>query len=167
MGLNRTMQYGNSTLLFLLQCSSQSLNRTMQYGNPIRKNLYTNTSSRFKSYYVVWKLDFSEYFVHNSLCLNRTMQYGNLLLLALPLYTDFGLNRTMQYGNRVTRAGGDLRVFSLNRTMQYGNNTLLISSAVLQQFKSYYVVWKLFSPVKTYSSTFGLNRTMQYGNLFC
>ena len=35
-------------------------------------------TSRFKSYYVVWKLYYTLYIILLYICLNRTMQYGNL-----------------------------------------------------------------------------------------
>ena len=54
---------------------------------------------KFKSYYVVWKLNGSEKYFGEDNGLNRTMQYGNKGGLANILQNPIGLNRTMQYGN--------------------------------------------------------------------
>ena len=53
----------------------------------------------------------------------------------------------------------------LNRTMQYGNEICYVRRrADDNQFKSYYVVWKLFFHLFFHFSQIRLNRTMQYGN---
>ena len=45
-----------------------SLNRTMQYGNGGLTKEKNNQKNKFKSYYVVWKL---EYFVNKNKYINR------------------------------------------------------------------------------------------------
>ena len=94
----------------------------------------------------------------------------------------------MQYGNRVGVTYDDIITDCLNRTMQYGNIHPSIVEGVKNEFKSYYVVWKLISThflgilghsFKSYyvvwkllyvSTNIGpghcLNRTMQYGNRY-
>ena len=55
-GLNRTMQYGNLSPTCIRHRFRLCLNRTMQYGNQYLQYAYREFPSRFKSYYVVWKL---------------------------------------------------------------------------------------------------------------
>ena len=140
----------------------------------------------FKSYYVVWKLIREHSWQITKKCLNRTMQYGN----CSPSYNINkiinSLNRTMQYGNHRASGFSNKITFRLNRTMQYGNHSAffvilcgftglnrtmqygnLYFRAILRpppQFKSYYVVWKLFLSVLSNIFFLSLNRTMQYGN---
>ena len=71
------MQYGNSKNPIITAIGLFGLNRTMQYGNPDYDFNAFLGHSRFKSYYVVWKL----------------------LSIAVGAKTISGLNRTMQYGN--------------------------------------------------------------------
>ena len=59
LGLNRTMQYGNSTILQNSVATGASLNRTMQYGNVDKVAYVKFKGILFKSYYVVWKLVYS------------------------------------------------------------------------------------------------------------
>ena len=55
--LNRTMQYGNYTADDTPGNDLKRLNRTMQYGNVPTNIKRTMQIARFKSYYVVWKLE--------------------------------------------------------------------------------------------------------------
>ena len=74
------------------------------------------------------------------------------------------LNRTMQYGNLEKNKEKKTDISGLNRTMQYGNDCGRDRVSSEKKFKSYYVVWKLFS-IKGKAYTMSrLNRTMQYGN---
>ena len=120
----------------------------------------------FKSYYVVWKL--------SKLCcerkitqsLNRTMQYGNPITCSSYFICGYSLNRTMQYGNCFQTPKLSSVHMSLNRTMQYGNQRAKLErNCLTNQFKSYYVVWKLLFLSYYIHYFFRLNRTMQYGNL--
>ena len=98
-GLNRTMQYGNSSVSIKQEIDIKfksyyvvwkqdrrggrimfysGLNRTMQYGNIVDGRTVGKCYARFKSYYVVWKLYPYVSLVYIWPCLNRTMQYGNL-----------------------------------------------------------------------------------------
>ena len=141
---------------------------------------------RFKSYYVVWKLERLKILLRLKGCLNRTMQYGNDNTPNPNKINGFGLNRTMQYGNtrkennksgskkglNRTMQYGNVQAMPsfgrntvrLNRTMQYGNINKLYLCLTATWFKSYYVVWKLFNQRKGIHNVSGLNRTMQYGN---
>ena len=74
--LNRTMQYGNLRRRKEVRRPQPGLNRTMQYGNII-SGCFTTMSCKFKSYYVVWKLNADKKSKNNGKSLNRTMQYGN------------------------------------------------------------------------------------------
>ena len=78
-------------------------------------------------------------------CLNRTMQYGNKYPNKIKKYEYHRLNRTMQYGNCSYISSLKILCGCLNRTMQYGNNDILDKYEKNEKFKSYYVVWKLFS----------------------
>ena len=51
------MQYGNKSVETSTQVGSEGLNRTMQYGNLDRFKVEAMADARFKSYYVVWKLE--------------------------------------------------------------------------------------------------------------
>ena len=53
--LNRTMQYGNCSIPCNLNNFTSCLNRTMQYGNAYDNFVYNLNFQKFKSYYVVWK----------------------------------------------------------------------------------------------------------------
>ena len=117
--LNRTMQYGNSSLMFFSFSCVDCLNRTMQYGND-SIHMHFMLAVKFKSYYVVWKHRYIYARIFQNERLNRTMQYGNCCATLKPARRKKGLNRTMQYGNGF---------FATKR-----------ASAV--PFKSYYVVWK-------------------------
>ena len=103
--------------------------------------------TRFKSYYVVWKL------VFNMVC--GADERGSL-------------NRTMQYGNPSGKVRKLLGQASLNRTMQYGNGCMVQQLLKeLMTFKSYYVVWKhVYFSASSQKNRQSLNRTMQYGNWF-
>ena len=121
---------------------------------------------KFKSYYVVWKLQtfrsidfrymlFKSYYVvwkryekpdNNSdrSRLNRTMQYGNLLAMSK------------------NKRGSEFKSYYVVwkrkcRAQKYSFE---------RRFKSYYVVWKLKYITMVETTTEGLNRTMQYGNHF-
>ena len=48
--------------------------------------------------------------------------------------------------------------------MQYGNPDVEKKEEYIEQFKSYYVVWKRSAPRFVTVILIGLNRTMQYGN---
>ena len=100
----------------------EGLNRTMQYGN----------RGIGKRWGEIW------------LGLNRTMQYGNFFSYFALVQRSFCLNRTMQYGNRDEQELCVLVDFGLNRTMQYGNQRRSDGGRPCEEFKSYYVVWKLF-----------------------
>ena len=100
-GLNRTMQYGNVDVPGRSSVRRIGLNRTMQYGNK-SSLMISNCLLTFKSYYVVWKLEwvvelfssggrFKSYYVvwkpffflfvsKEEKSLNRTMQYGNFII---------------------------------------------------------------------------------------
>ena len=70
----------------LKSVDDSSLNRTMQYGNQELTSKNFGKNSRFKSYYVVWKLGEKEvYLLRDVVGLNRTMQYGNTLFLCVHL----------------------------------------------------------------------------------
>ena len=96
--LNRTMQYGNLPPAVVLLREVSCLNRTMQYGNEHQIS-EVKKMTKFKSYYVVWKLVCVSRNRKNFLCLNRTMQYGNFFHTSTLFSTQICLNRTMQYGN--------------------------------------------------------------------
>ena len=76
--LNRTMQYGNFSRHIFFFLFFECLNRTMQYGNPIVFSPSHRATTRFKSYYVVWKRKNIITDDEKEESLNRTMQYGNL-----------------------------------------------------------------------------------------
>ena len=57
----------------------------MQYGNILRWRKQIYNGERFKSYYVVWKHDYSKAITNTEKRLNRTMQYGNIF----PSKADF------------------------------------------------------------------------------
>ena len=79
-------------------------------------------------------------------CLNRTMQYGNNGRQKKDGERYGRLNRTMQYGNFFETMKIITRNHCLNRTMQYGNyEKKEKKEKKMSTFKSYYVVWKLFS----------------------
>ena len=48
----------------------------------------------------------------------------------------------MQYGNEKMRRAKVMEVDGLNRTMQYGNTDTTYANIWMNEFKSYYVVWK-------------------------
>ena len=74
------------------------------------------------------------------------MQYGNCRLTILIAPQCLCLNRTMQYGNFSSAYRMFCAIFRLNRTMQYGNFFDFKNPRWRGvQFKSYYVVWKLYS----------------------
>ena len=50
------MQYGNDIVNEIGKGNPQRLNRTMQYGNGATREDPGFDGKRFKSYYVVWKL---------------------------------------------------------------------------------------------------------------
>ena len=77
---------------------------------------------RFKSYYVVWKLNRS-----NILCYS-IIQFKSYYVVWKPDRMFFQPYRKIR----------------LNRTMQYGNIFNLLHICLGKKFKSYYVVWKLF-----------------------
>ena len=56
---------------------------------------YMLFKSLFKSYYVVWKLTWSEKHTARKQCLNRTMYYGNERLCDGIVGARESLNRTM------------------------------------------------------------------------
>ena len=128
-------------------------------------NRINSSQSRFKSYYVVWKLEkikrvkdmeveFKSYYVVWKLFRAWELRPRSLCL-----------NRTMQYGNQNSQIDEAFKIAGLNRTMQYGNFPPL--KAVLTycpEFKSYYVVWKLRYASREFPIFLRLNRTMQYGN---
>ena len=144
--------------------SRSGLNRTMQYGN-LRFYTFFLPVRQFKSYYVVWKpVDFKTVQLRKN-SLNRTMQYGNYLKEDTTFRISASLNRTMQYGNDFLYGVKTNHSICLNRTMQYGNLLILHAPPMrISLFKSYYVVWKPFSPSFNFFTVEGLNRTMQYGN---
>ena len=121
------------------------LNRTMQYGNYQSARACFRDVSRFKSYYVVWKL---------------------MLLL---LYSYYDIMFKSYYVVWKQARGEDIfqgDVWGLNRTMQYGNYLCNeICNKGICKFKSYYVVWKLRSSDRLNCRRYSLNRTMQYGNV--
>ena len=97
---------------------------------------------RFKSYYVVWKQDWT----------------------AAMKYVDIGLNRTMQYG---TSRQYRYRAYCLKFKSYYvvwKQFWGYIPPSFSVMFKSYYVVWKPSSSFFICVETACLNRTMQYGN---
>ena len=119
----------------------------------------------FKSYYVVWKLTSPRVFLCHSARLNRTMQYGNP---RPDMHIRSGivcLNRTMQYGNFFHSHV----IFFILLFKSYYVVWKLFSSQIVcsrfSQFKSYYVVWKLCFFSSSVIMFFRLNRTMQYGNI--
>ena len=92
------------------------------------------------------------------------MQYGNSDTCVNFVKEYFCLNRTMQYGNFIAKPKPKKIRGCLNRTMQYGNDLYKLNFFnSMMQFKSYYVVWKLFER-KQFLAGCRLNRTMQYGN---
>ena len=124
---------------------SARLNRTMQYGNCCI-SWRISAQDMFKSYYVVWKPHQYHLLFSFGERLNRTMQYGNHLLPFKMWRKYVCLNRTMQYGNFLLRFFFFFCFQSLNRTMQYGNSAKQKLRGLQRiGFKSYYVVWKLFS----------------------
>ena len=77
---------------------------------------------QFKSYYVVWKLEFDADAVEGQTCLNRTMQYGNVLshsfrLVCVSLFKSY----YVVWKPDVIKTGIIQNFLGLNRTMQYGN----------------------------------------------
>ena len=136
----------------------------MQYGNFWTRTGGASSYTRFKSYYVVWKLcmvllpfyfifQFKSYYV-----------VWKLAPTAMERTIQIGLNRTMQYGNDIRTSGKMKKIRGLNRTMQYGNPKYLLVSSCIDVFKSYYVVWKLRYLNTDLGQAQSLNRTMQYGN---
>ena len=119
----------------------------------------------FKSYYVVWKL---EYFVDENKYISGFKSYyvvWKLIIYFISFKIScLGLNRTMQYGN-------DIVQLSLIRIYQFKSyyvvwKPLLGCKGIIifYQFKSYYVVWKPLFISSIFAPVFSLNRTMQYGN---
>ena len=104
--------------------------------------IFSFPSCMFKSYYVVWK----PYWSYTSS--PRHAQFKSYYVVwkrrsAQSIeYPQWGLNRTMQYGNEIWLNDKDSSDVGLNRTMQYGNFLLLLFAPPVQEFKSYYVVWK-------------------------
>ena len=63
--------------LDILCSNTVGLNRTMQYGNSCPSPGSDHPVRRFKSYYVVWKPGAIKNTINGQPRLNRTMQYGN------------------------------------------------------------------------------------------
>ena len=93
----------------------------MQYGNE-NTNVAGKYITKFKSYYVVWKLFY-------------TSKLSSSQIMFKSYYVVW--KRVGFY----TLAG---YAISLNRTMQYGNQKFPQQRKSPDKFKSYYVVWKLW-----------------------
>ena len=121
--LNRTMQYGNSSILQNPVAIGASLNRTMQYGNDYIKDPFKPDDKVFKSYYVVWKP------VNTGTTVNRQFEFKSYYVVwkhdmgMIMQHAKHRLNRTMQYGNKPKAKEFFKGMYGLNRTMQYGNCT--------------------------------------------
>ena len=149
----------------ILRCGVLCLNRTMQYGNHVLEHNSSVFRVWFKSYYVVWKHTHIFFLVSLLHCLNRTMQYGNTGSTLGIFLLQNSLNRTMQYGNQAGRVIGTPILFEFKSYyVVWKLFFILFLFIFLALFKSYYVVWKLILFFLFISISLCLNRTMQYGN---
>ena len=121
--------------------------------------------SKFKSYYVVWKLHITESKNNTQASLNRTMQYGNgryptpMIIKCIWFKSYYVVwkplpNRFFPFPE------GKFKSYYVVWKPQL----LPVSLHMLTQFKSYYVVWKLRLATQQGRICSCLNRTMQYGN---
>ena len=118
-GLNRTMQYGNPGIRYIIS-NMGSIGTEKIYTLSFESDTSYQIWAEFKSYYVVWKHQKYDLVVALWEGLNRTMQYGNV-------YTNFLFFIFVRFKSyyvvwkRTRKDNCSPSENSLNRTMQYGN----------------------------------------------
>ena len=130
-----------------------------------RGSFEISVSFKFKSYYVVWK---PYEFGKGDDKIKEFKSYyvvWKLVMIWVLNFIVFSLNRTMQYGNpiwKMRRSGRAILFKSYYVVWKPRDAPTCAATDVL--FKSYYVVWKQLFASASFMQVISLNRTMQYGN---